>query len=342
MEGQGSSQTSFFLSIVRFRLSPGAFALHNGRMSPWVADAAVRLDAFLAAEGRMLSRVKAQKSIDAKLVMVNGKICTKASHKLTIGDTVEVTGELPASGEEIVSVDLHLPILHEDAACWVIDKPAGIAVHPGTGMELGEQTILHGIKFLYEREGIPFSADAALVHRLDRETTGCLLVAKNAAAHQALQKQFETRTVRKLYLALVSGVPQYETAAIDSPIGRSAADRTKMSVRGVSGVREAKTTYRVLESSDHVSLVECDLHTGRTHQVRVHLQSIGHPVLGDPSYTNNQSVKLTETYGVPGLCLHAWRVSFASPADGKTREIESPLPAPFEKSLKKTGIGWRP
>ncbi len=269
---------------------------------------------------------------------MNDDVETRASTSLEAGDTVEVRGELPSSGGHIKAVNLKLKPLYEDDACWVLNKPAGIAVHPGHSMDAEEVTLLHGIKYLCEKEKIPFSADAVLVHRLDRETTGCILVAKNAKAHQQLQKQFETRTVRKLYLALIAGVPSLQQAIIDSPIGRSRTDRTKMSVQGISGAREAKTTYRIVDASHDVALVECDLHTGRTHQVRVHLQSIGHPVLGDVSYKSNLSESLTAQLQVENLCLHAWKLTFVSPDDKKEHDIIAPLPVTLTKALKNAGI----
>ncbi len=307
-------------------------------MSEWSALAPQRLDAFLASEGRVLSRAKAQKMIDAGLVRVNGKKKKKASHVLEPEDTVTVTGELPTEESLIAPVDLHLSILYEDDACMVVDKPAGVAVHPGAGMEPNEVTMLSGIAFLFKKKKIKFHEASVLVHRLDKETTGCLLIAKSEKAHLTLQKQFESRTIEKKYLALVSGVPEHETATVDSPIGRSTHDRTKMSVRGVGRMREAQTTYRVLADGKSAALLECDLHTGRTHQVRVHLHAIGHPVLGDPSYETPASAKLS--INVEGLCLHAWKLSFESPADGKTHQAKAALPSLFLKEMKKVGIGW--
>ena len=312
--------------------------MYNADMNEWIATVSQRLDAFLASEGRVASRAKAQKMIEAGLVRVNGKKEKRSSTPVEAGDTVKVTGELPPELSQIEPRDLGLTILYEDEACMVLDKPAGVAVHPGAGMEPDEVTMLSGIAYLFKKRSLPFSEASVLVHRLDKETTGCLLIAKNEDAHRMLQKQFETRTVEKKYLALVAGVPEHESAKVDSPIGRSQHDRTKMSVRGVGRMREAQTTYRVLAEGNGVSLLECDLHTGRTHQVRVHLHAIGHPVLGDPSYSTPASIKTSS--GISGLCLHAWKLSFESPATGKRQHTEAAIPSLITNQMKKAGIAW--
>ncbi len=307
-------------------------------MSVWIVSLPDRLDVFLSKDGRMISRAKAQEAIEAGLVTVNEQIITKPAERLQEGDRIELTADVPRSQTPITAVDLHLSILYEDDACIVIHKPPSFAVHPGAGMEDDEQTILHGIAFLFEERGIPFAADSVLVHRLDRETTGCLLIAKSPEAHRALQKQFENRTIEKQYLALVAGLPSPPAAVIDAPIGRATFERTKMSILSVNQAREAKTTYRTLGSSKNTALLLCDLHTGRTHQLRVHLHAIGHPILGDPTYTSTLSERLTEEFDIRILCLHAWKLAFDSLEDGKRKMIAAPLPVEFEEVLKKVGI----
>ena len=297
-------------------------------MSPqWEITDPQRLDAFLASENENLSRGQFQKEIEAGSVRVNGKVIKKSSTKLVVGDVVEFAqSDDVVESSHIDPVDLGMVVLYEDDDCMVIDKPSGFAVHPGVGMLPDEKTILHGIAHLFTERSLPFSADSVLVHRLDKETTGCLLVAKNDKAHRTLQKQFENRTVTKMYLAIVAGVPEHETAVIDAPIGRNLTDRTKMSVLRTSTSRDARTTYRVLDATDDVALLECDLHTGRTHQVRVHLSSIGHPLLGDPTYTSSKSEELSSKFEVLSLCLHAWKLSFTSPVSGENVLVESPVP----------------
>jgi len=309
-------------------------------MPEWVVSLPERLDVFLASGGRTLSRGRAQKSIDDGFVLVNDAVVTKVSFRLQEGDKVSLREEEASLDSPFEAADLSLVVLYEDAACLVLDKPAGIAVHPGAGMAPGERTILHGVAFLFAERSLPFSSEAVLVHRLDRDTTGCLLVAKSPAAHLTLQKQFETRSIGKQYLALVAGIPEHPEALIDAPIGRSTADRTMMSVRGTGSTREAQTSYKILDAGEKAALLLCNLFTGRTHQVRVHLHSIGHPVLGDGTYTNGLSERLGEELDIHSLCLHAWKLRFSSPADGREHEVVAPLPRAFGRAMEKAGIEW--
>jgi 23S rRNA pseudouridine1911/1915/1917 synthase len=303
-----------------------------------------RLDAFLVSQGVFLSRNKAQKAIEDGLVFVNDDIIEKPAYQLAEGDEVTVTvSDVIETSSVIKPVDLSLEVLYEDNACFVIHKPAGIAVHPGAGIGPDEPTILHGIAHLFAERALPFSAASVLVHRLDRETTGCLLIAKSADAHIALQKQFESRTVEKMYLAVVAGAPSPASAMIDAPISRSPVQRTKMSVLGVaSSARPAKTTYRTLATNagKTVALLECDLHTGRTHQIRVHLQAIGHPILGDDTYTTTASDRLSKELQVQNLCLHARMIQFVSPADKGMHCIEAPVPETLRNALRNARIDY--
>lgn len=262
-----------------------------------------------------LSRVKAGALVRAGAVLVNGRIVRKPAHLLHPGDRVAVTADgARASEDHVTPHDLQLKILYEDDACLVIEKPAGIAMHPASGLKKDEPTILHGIAALFAKKHLPFAASSVLVHRLDRDTTGCLLIAKTPQAHAALQKQFKDRTIGKTYLAIVAGVPAEREAHIDAPIGRHVNQRTKMSVLGAAAARGAQTTYRVLSASADAALLACDLHTGRTHQIRVHMSAIGHPVIGDAAYASSESLQLAEQKRISGLCLHAWRLTFDSPA----------------------------
>ncbi len=307
-------------------------------MSKWIVSFPDRLDAFLAKEGRTLSRAKAQEAIEKGLVMVNDEVTTKAAFRLQEGDTVEMEEREEAKVSNADPVDLHLPVLYEDDSCMIIDKPAGVAVHPGAGMGPDEKTLLNGIAFLFAERFLPFSGDSVLVHRLDRETTGCLLIAKTAEAHLFLQKQFEDRTVKKEYLALVAGVPDPLSAVIDASIGRSASDRTKMTIYGSGKSRTATTTYQTLQKTKDAALLVCELHTGRTHQIRVHLTSMGHPILGDGTYTNQLSDRVSDQYDIRELCLHAWKLTVATPDSKKPVSVTAPLPQGFLASLKKAGL----
>lgn len=308
-------------------------------MHEWIVEHPARLDIFLANQHVVISRVKAKEVVKAGHVMVNGRIVRKVAMVLSIGDKVEMSAtEEPVTETRLDAADLKLHVLYEDDACMVINKPDGYAVHPGAGMPADEVTVLHGVVHLFAERKIPFSSTAVLVHRLDKETTGCLLIAKTPEVHKFLQKQFEDRTVRKTYLAIVAGIPDPASAMIDASIGRSTANRTKMTVFGSSRTREARTTYRTLDATKEAALLACDLHTGRTHQIRVHLHSINHPILGDDTYFSSLSQKLDEEYAIHDLCLHAWKLTFVSPADHKEHSVQAPLSTLFEESMKKFGL----
>jgi len=311
---------------------------YTDSVADWTVSSPVRLDLFLASKEGVKSRASAQKAIKEKRVRVNGKTVSKPSLHLRGGDRVSLTQEERAAdtlSEEYGN--LRLSVLYEDDACMVIDKPRGIAVHPGSGMKKGEETILGSLGSLFSRRSLPFSAPEVLVHRLDKDTTGCLLIAKTPQAHLKLQRQFHDRKVEKQYLALVSGVPSPRAAIIDASIGRHTGNRTKMSVLQTTKSRSARTTYRTVASGGSIALLTLDLHTGRTHQIRVHLKSIGHPVLGDRKYGNKDSSALGERLDIRFLCLHAWKLAFVSPT-GKNVHVTSPLPGEFARVLTTLGM----
>lgn len=297
-------------------------------MPSWVVDLPDRIDTFLSKSGRMASRAKAQAAIADGRVEVNETTVAKSSLRLQEGDLVTLEdSSIADASRQIERVDLNLVMLYEDPTCYVINKPAGIAVHPGSGMPAEEKTIVHGIE-----------PSDSLVHRLDRETTGCLLIAKNPEALLLLQKQFEDRTVEKSYLAIVAGVPDPPAAVIDASIGRSTVDRTKMTILGSSKSREARTTYTTLQTAHGAALLQCDLHTGRTHQLRVHLHAIGHPILGDSSYSNAVSDRLSAEFAIEHLCLHSWKLQFMSPADQKVHEVVAASSEAFAGALRTLGM----
>lgn len=308
-------------------------------MHSWTATGAGRLDVFLSEQEVTVSRVKARDVIKDGLVMVNGRVARKPAMILEEGDKVEMsdTGE-PVTETRIGAMDLELPVLYEDDACLVLNKPAGIPVHPGAGIPKDAPTILHGIAHLFAERKIPFTSASVLVHRIDKDTTGCLLVAKSPAHHKALQAQFEARTVKKFYLALVAGVPNPPAAVIDASIGRSPGDRTKMTILGSSKSRDARTTYRTLSSSKETALLSCELHTGRTHQIRVHLHGIGHPILGDSSYQSPTSSRMAKENNIDTLALHAWKITFHSPADDKDHEVTAGPPEFMTGAMKRLGL----
>jgi 23S rRNA pseudouridine1911/1915/1917 synthase len=296
----------------------------------------LRLDQFLAGNPDILSRSEAQRLIRSGRVTVRGKVERKVSRDVGSSDGVEYSLFPLASVPQATDATIELKILYEDSDCFVVDKPAGISVHPGNGMEKGSVTILDALRPLFAERKLPFSESDVLVHRLDKETTGCLLIAKNAAAHTSLQKQFASRTVQKTYLACVSGVPIPAAAVIDAPIGRHTGDRTKMSIIQTGKTRGARTTYRTLSAASGMALLACDLHTGRTHQIRVHLRSIGHPVLGDQKYHTTHSLNTAAQYSIENLCLHAWQLSFDAAA--KRVHVEAPLSLALQRVLERLGI----
>lgn len=314
-------------------------------MTSWTVERPERLDTALMRFDAFPSRAEAQRYIAEGLVQVNGIRIAKPAYALKIGDLVTVIGERTIGESTFEPVDLSFVTLYEDPVCLVIDKPSGISVHPGAGMKKGEVTVLHGIAYLFEKESIPFHESSVLVHRLDKETTGCLLIAKTTDAHRLLQKQFADRTVQKEYLAIVAGVPSPAAAMIDAAIGRHSGDRTKMAVlHAVQSRRDAKTTYRTLaiSAAKDAALLSCDLHTGRTHQVRVHLKTIGFPILGDISYATRGSLRTTEKYGIASLMLHAWKLTFTSPADHTKHTVEAALPECFGRAMEDMDIGNPP
>ncbi|OGJ59743.1 hypothetical protein A2635_02360 [Candidatus Peribacteria bacterium RIFCSPHIGHO2_01_FULL_51_9] len=306
----------------------------------WTVTVPGRLDAFITSQDASFTRSRIQKEIDHGNVSVNGKHVTKASLRLKSGDRVSLDTDTASIPKEspIEPRDLHLTVLYEDDSCLVIDKPAGISVHPGAGMSPGETTILNGVAFLFQGRAILFSPESVLVHRLDKDTTGCLLIAKNPQAHVFYQEQFAKRSIEKVYLALVAGVPKVSEAIIDAPIGRSLMQKVKMSVFRTRESREARTRYLVLQSKDLVSLVECRPETGRTHQIRLHLSSLGHPILGDETYGSAQSHTLSEKYKVKRMCLHAWKLRFQSFVIQEELNAQSDIAKDFLGVLENVGL----
>jgi 23S rRNA pseudouridine1911/1915/1917 synthase len=289
-------------------------------------EAHVRLDRFLANNLPEYSRSRLQQLIRTGFVRLNGA-ATRSRYLVHTGDKIELT-EPPLEKIDNQPEPIPLEILFEDRDIIVINKPAGLVVHPGAGHRqhtlvnalLGHCTTLSGIGGK-ERPGI--------VHRLDKETSGCLVVAKNDKAHRELSRQFAERTVEKIYLALVNGKLPKETGTIEEKIGRHPVHRQRMSVTSSRG-RPAKTEYRVIRSRDQASLVECRLHSGRTHQIRVHLHHLGHPVLGDKVYSRRAAKNF------PRQMLHAWKIALRHPVNGEFKSFEAPLPHDFATAIKMT------
>ena len=281
-------------------------------------DAGARLDQVLAARAGTLSRARIQDLIKAGHVTLNGRP-TKASARLRAGDALALS-EPPPVPISTLAEDLALDVLFEDDDLIVLNKPAGMVVHPAAGNWQGTvvNALLHHCPAL---SGIGGEQRPGIVHRLDKETSGCLVAAKNDTAHQSLSKQFAGREITKIYLALAAGKFRHASGVIEGAIGRHPVQRKKMTVLEDGRGRASKTSYRVLSELPAGTLVECTLHTGRTHQIRVHLRHLGHPLLGDEVYGRRA--------GFARQMLHAWRLGFTHPRTGARLNFQSPIPADF-------------
>ncbi len=293
-----------------------------------------RFDFFLRQKFPAASRGALQRLIEQGYIRVNGRT-VKASYAPRAGDRVDVEWPEPKSAEAQPE-EMPLEILYEDESLLVLNKPAGLVVHPAAGHE--EHTLVNALLHHCHGSlsGIGGVMRPGIVHRLDKETTGCLMVAKNDAAHLALSKQFAARQVGKIYHAIVCGEMPRDSGEIHAPIARHTLHRRRMAVREDESGRAAHTSYQVIARLNSATFVEAQIHTGRTHQVRVHFQYLGFPVAGDTVYGDRQNKKLTEATGFepPRILLHAHELSFVHPASGKRMTFEAPLPEDFRQALK--------
>ncbi len=283
-----------------------------------------RLDVFAAACAGV-TRSRMERLIREGQVWVDGRAADKPGLKLGAGAVV--AWEIPpARALDLEPEPLPLSILYEDGDVAVVYKPRGMVVHPAAGNERG--TLVHALLYhLKDLSGIGGVARPGIVHRLDKDTSGLLLVAKHDAAHQALSAQLKNREMRKIYAALAQGGFAQEEGRIDAPIGRSPKDRKRMAV--LPGGRPSVTEYRVAARLTGATLLCVHLITGRTHQIRVHLSSQQHPLLGDPIYGGKQAAK------APGLMLHAYRLTFAQPTTGERITVTAPWPEDFLQTIAK-------
>ena len=286
--------------------------------------AGLRLDRYLALELPEFSRSRLQALIDEGFVRLNLK--QPRTRDLVRREDVVQLEIPPVQKIETTAEVIALQILFEDDDLLVLDKAAGMVVHPGAGNQ--EHTLVNALlHHCQSLSGIGGKERPGIVHRLDKETSGCLVVAKNDTAHRELSKQFAARTMQKIYLALVAGRLKKPSGTIDAPIARHPIYRQRMSISRSSRGRSAVTEYRVLRFDAERSLVECVLRSGRTHQIRVHLHHLGNPVLGDKLY----AAKLAKPY--PRQMLHAWKLGFTHPRIGEWIKFEAPLPADFRAAM---------
>ena len=301
--------------------------------------AGLRLDRFLAARAPDLSRTRLQSLIETGRVLVDGRL-RKASHRLRAGEVVRVDVPPPVP-LALVPEPIPLAIVHEDPALLVVDKPAGLVVHPGAGHATG--TLVHALLAHCgpTLSGIGGVRRPGIVHRLDRGTSGLLVVAKTDRAHLALARQLKARTVERRYLALVHGAPPHAEGLIEAPIGRDPRDRLRMAVRPAGAGRTAVTRYRVLERFARpvpLTALAVRLGTGRTHQIRVHLAFLGFPVVGDRTYRRRGTPPLPPALAprvaaLGGLALHAAVLGFTHPETGERLSFEAPPPPAFQALL---------
>jgi 23S rRNA pseudouridine1911/1915/1917 synthase len=287
-----------------------------------------RLDLFLRDRFPAVSRAAIQRLIEEGHIRVDGR-AVKPTHHPRAGQQIHVHWP-EARPAEARAEDIPLEVLHEDEDLLVLNKPPGLVVHPAAGHE--EHTLVNALLHhcAGRLSGIGGVARPGIVHRLDKETSGCLVVAKNDTAHAALADQFASRTMHKVYLAIVCGEPARDRGEIRAAIARHPTHRKRMAVTDGSG-REAWTSYVVRERLRHAALLEAILHTGRTHQIRVHFQHLGHPILGDATYGARQNQRVADLTGcaAPRQMLHAWKLSFRHPRSGQTLKFEAPCPSDF-------------
>lgn len=298
-------------------------------MEEWYFTAQVtgeRLDKFLAEELSEMSRSHIQKLIKDGDISVNQKP-VKANYKLSAGDEITVSVPEPEI-PDILPEDIPLNIIYEDDDILVVNKPKGMVVHPAPGHYSG--TLVNAIMYHCRDNlsGINGVTRPGIVHRIDMDTTGSLLICKNDRAHQSLAEQLKEHSITRKYHAIVHGNLKEDTGTVNAPIGRHPVDRKKMSIHAPNG-RHAVTHYRVLERFGNYTYIECQLETGRTHQIRVHMSSIGHPILGDTVYGSAKS-----PFKLEGQTLHAKVLGIVHPTTGEYMEFDAPLPEYFVNLLK--------
>lgn len=293
-----------------------------------VAQAGDRLDRWLAQQLPAFSRSQLQKLIEAGRVSLNEEICLDKKAKISLGDRLRIAVPDPEP-MDLQAEDIPLDILYEDEALIILNKPAGLVVHPAPGHYSG--TLVHGLLYhCRDLAGIGGTARPGIVHRLDKDTSGAIVVAKTDAAHRHLQAQLKAKTARREYWAIIYGAPKEASGTIALPMGRHPVDRKKMAVLPLeNGGREAVTHWQILERLGNYTLMEFRLETGRTHQIRVHSSYMGHPIVGDPIYSSGRSLGVN----LAGQVLHARKLTLIHPTTEEIIEVIAPLPEDFTKLL---------
>ena len=286
-------------------------------------DAGARIDKYIS-EQEDLSRSRVQALLAEGSILVNQN-AVKANYKVKADDCITAVFndemEMEARPEK-----MELDVRYEDEDVIVINKPKNIVVHPAAGNQSG--TLVNGLLYhCKDLSGINGTLRPGIVHRIDKDTTGLLIIAKNDLAHASLSKQLQSKTVNRLYYALVHGVIQHDFGTIDAPIGRDVKDRQKMAVTATNS-KDARTHFQVIERFENYTLVECRLETGRTHQIRVNMQYIGHPVVGDEKYSYRKTMQTN------GQLLHAHQLTFQHPRTGEVMTVEAELPKQFADILE--------
>ena len=283
-----------------------------------------RLDSYIASICNDITRTSAERMIKNGEILVNDKT-QKAAYKINEGDIITIQKSEPKE-IEIKAQDIPIEIIYEDNDIIVVNKPKGMVVHPANGNPDG--TLVNAImaKCKNSLSGIGGEIRPGIVHRIDKDTSGLLIIAKNDTAHVNMSEQIKNHEVKKTYIALVRGVIKENEATIDMPIGRSTSDRKKMAVN--RNGKNAVTHIKVIKRYEKYTLVEVNIETGRTHQIRVHLSHIGYPIIGDYTYSNGKN-----EFGVEGQCLHAKSLEFKHPITGKKMKLEAPLPQYFQEIL---------
>ena len=291
------------------------------------SQAGIRIDKFLAEEFPELSRSYVQKLIKEEQITVNGKI-VKANYKLSPEDLV-VVFQPELKEPDILAENIPLDILYEDSDILIVNKPKGMVVHPSAGHYTG--TLVNALMYYCKDDlsGINGVMRPGIVHRIDMDTTGSLLVCKNDYAHQNIAEQLKTHDIKRVYHAVVHGVLKEDEGTIDAPIGRHPVERKKMSINHKNG-KEAVTHYKVMKRFRNYTYIQCQLETGRTHQIRVHMASIKHPLLGDVVYGPAKC-----PFKLQGQTLHAKTIGILHPRTNEYLEIDAPLPEYFSELLKK-------